>query len=395
MTNQQNIANAQQKFIIQIDSKTLNRIRPFDRTELVKCYIQMFSGFAWVNWTNKFSLGRAWQTALTQCGAFCEPKNNKNPAAKYLQATFRAHKKYWSQIIMTHKNRENTINPNDAHVKNLRQHGQRMIREAMDKINLILSRYNEYTLDISRDATATMQATPNTHAHQQRTLAQSEQMKPAQPAIQRGTEPQRMEQPAAQPVQKTITAKQPQQRAMAQTAQTKSAQPAIQRVTEPQRMAQPAAQPLQKTITAKQAQQRTLVQPVQMKPAQPAIQRVTEPQRMLQPAAQPVQKTITAKQAQQRTLAQPVQMKPAQITKPVQQKKTYVQPTVNIAQATKTKNPYVAPEMSVHENQFAKQITPQAKGQTESKVATFTTAQMQIKRQINIFMLRNINQRAA
>ena len=351
MTNQQNIANAQQKFIIQIDSKTLNRIRPFDRTELVKCYIQMFSGFAWVNWTNKFSLGRAWQTALTQCGAFCEPKNNKNPAAKYLQATFRAHKKYWSQIIMTHKNRENTINPNDAHVKNLRQHGQRMIREAMDKINLILSRYNEYTLDISRDATATMQATPNTHAHQQRTLAQSEQMKPAQPAIQRGTEPQRMEQPAAQPVQKTITAKQPQQRAMAQTAQTKSAQPAIQRVTEPQRMAQPAAQPLQKTITAKQAQQRTL--------------------------------------------AQPVQMKPAQITKPVQQKKTYVQPTVNIAQATKTKNPYVAPEMSVHENQFAKQITPQAKGQTESKVATFTTAQMQIKRQINIFMLRNINQRAA
>lgn len=307
MTNQQNIANAQQKFIIQIDSKTLNRIRPFDRTELVKCYVQMFSGFAWVNWTNKFSLGRAWQTALTQCGAFCGPKNNKNPAAKYLQATFRAHKKYWSQIIMTHKNRENTINPNDAHVKNLRQHGQRMIREAMDKINLILSRYNEYTLDISRDATATMQATPNTHAHQQRTLAQ--------------------------------------------TAQKKS--------------------------------------------AQPAIQRATEPQRMLQPAAQPVQKTITAQQPQQRTLTQPVQMKPAQITKPVQQKKTYVQPTVNIAQATKTKNPYVAPEMSVRENQFAKQITPQAKVQTESKVATFTTAQMQIKRQINIFMLRNINQRAA
>lgn len=307
MTNQQNIANAQQKFIIQIDSKTLNRIRPFDRTELVKCYIQMFSGFAWVNWTNKFSLGRAWQTALTQCGAFCEPKNNKNPAAKYLQATFKAHKKYWSQIIMTHKNRENTINPNDAHVKNLRQHGQRMIREAMDKINLILSRYNEYTLDISRDATATMQATPTTHAHQQRTLTQ----------------------------------------------------------------------------------------PVQTKPAQPAIQRVTEPQRIAQHAVQPVQKTITAKQAQQRAMAQPVQMKPAQITKPVQQKKTYVQPTVNIAQATKTKKPYVAPEMSVRENQFAKQITPQAKVQTESKVATFTTAQMQIKRQINIFMLRNINQRAA
>ena len=86
MTNQQNIAMAQQKFVIQIDSKTLQRVKPFDRAELVECMLKLFSGFSWVNWTNGHSLGRAWQTALSQCGAFCDTKNDKNPAAKYLKA---------------------------------------------------------------------------------------------------------------------------------------------------------------------------------------------------------------------------------------------------------------------------------------------------------------------
>ena len=83
MTNQQNIATAQQKFVIQIDDKTLKRVKPHDRAELVQAYLELFSGFSWVNWTNGHSLGRAWQTAITQCDAFCESKNKKNPAAKY------------------------------------------------------------------------------------------------------------------------------------------------------------------------------------------------------------------------------------------------------------------------------------------------------------------------
>lgn len=143
MNTQMNIAENQEKFIIQIDPQIAKIVSPVDRKELAAAYLQMFSGFAWRNWTNKYSLGRAWQTALAQCAAFTDTKNDKNPAAKYLKNVYEAHKKYWSRVIMTHGGRDNTINPDDQDIKKLRAHGERMIREAMDKINLILARYNE------------------------------------------------------------------------------------------------------------------------------------------------------------------------------------------------------------------------------------------------------------
>lgn len=143
MNTQTNIAENQEKFIIHVDPQIAKIVSPFDRKELAAAYLQMFSGFAWRNWTNKYSLGRAWQTALAQCGAFCDTKNKKNPAAKYLKNLYDAHKKYWSRVIMTHGARDNLINPDDQEIKKLRAHGERMIRESMDKINLILARYNE------------------------------------------------------------------------------------------------------------------------------------------------------------------------------------------------------------------------------------------------------------
>ena len=143
MDVQQNVAVAQEKFIINLDANVAKIVSPVDRKELAAAYLEMFSGFAWRNWTNKYSLGRAWQTALAQCAAFTDTKNDKNPAAKYLKNVYEAHKKYWSRVIMTHDGRDNTINPNDQEIQKLRAHGERMIREAMDKINLILARYNE------------------------------------------------------------------------------------------------------------------------------------------------------------------------------------------------------------------------------------------------------------
>ena len=304
MTNQQNIATAQQKFIIQIDDKTLKRIKPHDRAELVNAYLQLFSGFSWVNWTNGHSLGRAWQTAITQCGAFCESKNKKNPAAKYLNAAYNGHKKYWSQIIMTHKNRENTINQKDEHIKKLREHGMRMIRQAMDKINLILARYNEYTLEINRSTTAEMETPSAPHTNQSQN---------------NNSQSQNPHTPAQQGLPKTDATRPAPEHAMAQ----------------------------------KQAQTAEIAQQKQ----QP--QKVAEPQRM---------------------------------TQPTQQKQPYVQPMATIVRPVQPKKTYAAPEMSVRENQFAKSVQ---QTKTEPKATKFVAAQMQIKRQINIFAFKNFNQRAA
>ena len=148
MNTQINIAENQEKFIIHVDPQIAKIVLPFERKEMAEAYLTMFTGFTWRNWTNKYSLGRAWQTALAQCGTFCDTKNKKNPAAKYLKNVYDAHKKYWSRVIMTHGARDNLINPDDQEIKKLRAHGERMIREAMDKINLILARYNERTEEL-------------------------------------------------------------------------------------------------------------------------------------------------------------------------------------------------------------------------------------------------------
>lgn len=191
MTNQQNIATAQRKFVIKIDHKTSKSINQFDKSELVKAYMQLFSGFSRLNWANGHSLGRAWQTSINQCGAFCQTKNKNNPAAIFLNATYKGHKKYWSQIIMTHKNRENTISATDKDIQQMRQHCHRMIREAMDKINLILARYNEHTLEIDHSATQIKGNTTNTPEHvphNNSTPIQSKQIPQTPPTQQHATQ---------------------------------------------------------------------------------------------------------------------------------------------------------------------------------------------------------------
>ena len=333
MTNQQNIAMAQQQFVIQIDSKTLQRVKPFDRAELVECMLKLFSGFSWVNWTNGHSLGRAWQTALSQCGAFCDTKNDKNPAAKYLKAAAKGHKKYWSGVIMTHKNRENTINPSDPRVLALREHGKRMIRTAIDQINLILARYNEYTLDISMSQQAQQESAPQTQA------AQNHAQSASQPAPESAPQP-------ARPAPMATPAMQPAQQQMATASEQKEA---------------PQAQPI----------------PAREAVAKPAVKSVELPQAQKMATAIPARETV-AKPAV-KTVELP------QATKAVA-KKPYVTPTATIKQNAQ-RRPYEKPTVSVRDNPFAKQSAIQA--------TKFAQAQTQLKRQINIFAIRNMNQRAA
>lgn len=129
-------------FTVPLDEKIAKIIQMPDRQKLFDAYINLFSGFSRVNWTNKYSLGRAWQTAITQCDAFIKTKNMNNPAAIYIKDVYQSHKKYWSRIIMTHQNRENTINANTDNIKQFRAQAENMIRESVGIINLILEQYN-------------------------------------------------------------------------------------------------------------------------------------------------------------------------------------------------------------------------------------------------------------
>ena len=143
MEVQKNITEFQEKFVVPVPANIAKIVDERDRKILADSYLKLYSGFSWINWTNGHSLGRAWQTALTQCESFINTKKNNNPALKHLHNVYKAHKKYWSRVIMTHRDSGNKISGNADWVAQMRAYGMQLVRQAMDKINLILARYNE------------------------------------------------------------------------------------------------------------------------------------------------------------------------------------------------------------------------------------------------------------
>ncbi|MBQ8293963.1 MAG: hypothetical protein IJX89_01075 [Alphaproteobacteria bacterium] len=255
MNVQSNIAEKQQKFIIPIDEKTTKILSVGDRKIIVDAYLKLFYGFTCVNWTNKYSLGRAWQTSLAQCGAFIQTKNKTNPAAKYLGSMFESHKKYWSRIIMTHNNSENKISADDKKIKQMREYGLAMIHQAMDSINLVLGRYNARAEQIITQE----QIQNKEQAQPAKTQAQAQ----AKPQPQKQATPQSATQPQEQNM---VLAVKPQEQAQTKpkpVPQTQIAQPVAQ--ARPAVQTKPVVRPVAKPAVKPQA--RPIAQP--QKPASP------------------------------------------------------------------------------------------------------------------------------
>ena len=248
----QTIAEQQKKFVIKIDKSIERAIDSATRKKLVDAYMKLFTGFAWVNWTKKQSLGRAWQNALGQCEGFLKTKNKSNPAAKYLDKVSKAHKTYWSRVIMTNENSPNTINKTPDEIKCLQQYGQKQIREAMDTINLILARYNEYVEEMSAT---------NTKSVEKQHSVQTIQNKPEHVAAQ-NTSQQPMQQQVAQPQVAEI--QRPMQQQVAQPQVAEMQKPMQQQVVKPQ--VAEMQKPMQQQVVKPQQQITALKQPQQITP---------------------------------------------------------------------------------------------------------------------------------
>lgn len=266
MNVQSNIAEKQQKFIIPIDEKTAKIVSADDRKIIVDAYLKLFYGFAWVNWANKYSLGRAWQTSLGQCGAFVQTKNKQNPATKYLNNVFESHKKYWSRVIMTHNSSENKISADDKKIKQLREYGALMIRQAMDSINLVLGRYNARAEQMITKAQMQNKVQAQAQSAPQSVMQPQEQnmVLAVKPQEQIQATPQVQAQAVPQPQKQVQVNPQP-------VAQTRPAKPQVQAQSKPQPrpVVQPQKPALPQAATKKEnfatAQQRIEVRAAQIK----------------------------------------------------------------------------------------------------------------------------------
>ena len=404
----------QEKFVIKIDKKLAKIIDSDTRKKLTDAYLKLFSGFAWVNWTNKQSLGRAWHNALGQCEGFIKTKSPSNPVTKYLKRTYSAHKKYWSRVIMTNQNSQNTLNKPENESKQMRAYGIKQIREAIGIINLIYEQFKQYEIEFAVDKVAIKTAeTSNTQSSSPQTQPVAQVQEQAMPAVQKN---------------------------VAQTQQ-QTAQPQLQAIAKPQKVIQPSVQIQQATQPVAQVQEQAMpavqknVAQLQQQTAQPQLQAIAKPQQVKQPSVQiqqaqvkvPEQEKAVAqvqKQIKTAVQTQPVakvqeQIKPQQVPKPVQWQYAQIkvqQQLQAIAKPQQIKQPSVqiqqaqvkVPEQEKAVAQVQKQIKtavqtqPVAKVQEqlkpqEQKITALKPVQeTQIKQQqIKMFMFAKYNQKVA
>ena len=355
----QTIAEQQKKFVIKIDKSIERAIDSATRKKLVDAYMKLFTGFAWVNWTKKQSLGRAWQNALGQCEGFLKTKNKSNPAAKYLDKVSKAHKTYWSRVIMTNENSPNTINKTPDEIKRLQQYGQKQIREAMDTINLILARYNEYVEEMSAT---------NTKSVEKQHGVQTIQNKPEHVAAQNTSQ---------QPMQQQVV--QPQVAEIQKPMQQQVVQPQVAEMQKPmqQQVVKPQVAEMQKPM------QQQVVQPQVAEMQKPMQQQVVKPQvaEMQKPMQQQVVKPQVAEK-QKPMQQQVVKPQVAEIQKPMQQQ--VVKPQVAEIQKPMQQQ-VVKPQQQITALKQPQQITP----------LNSASAQQVVKQRINLFIMAKYNQKAA
>lgn len=243
MTTQVQTAQSQEKFVIKIDKNLAKIIGCDTRKKLTDAYLKLFSGFSWINWTNKKSLGQSWHNALGQCDGFIKSKNPENPVTKYMKCTYDAHKKYWSKVIMTNQNSQNTLNKPEIEAKQMRAYGIKLIREAMGIINLIYEQFKQYQIEFSVDKNAIKTAEVSNTPKAQATTKAQEQVKP-----------QQVKQPAVQmPQAKQPVTKVPEQIKPQQVKQPALQIPQVQATTKAQEQVKPqqVKQPEQKIMALK------------------------------------------------------------------------------------------------------------------------------------------------
>ena len=227
-----------QKLAIKLDKDIAKIIDSSERKKLVDAYLKLFSGFAWVNWTKKQSLGRAWQSALGQCAGFLKTKDKNNPVTKYLNNVADAHKKCWSRVIMTHKDSPNTLDKTPDETERLQKHGTKLIRESMDIIKLIMARHNVRIMEITGIEKTSAKVSENQKPKQ---AAQITQEKPV-PQVQMPQQEQQIAQPQVATMEKQIPQAKPVQQVQQLQQKQQIAQPQVATMEKQMPQAKPVQQ---------------------------------------------------------------------------------------------------------------------------------------------------------
>ena len=109
--------------------------------KLKKDFIGMYFALAAINWGHGMNLGRAWQTALEQMGAFvsAKAKITNHPVCNHLNKIYSDFRRDMSRHIMTSEYANAKLNPEFAN--SFINYGTRRIQETKNSINNLYQKY--------------------------------------------------------------------------------------------------------------------------------------------------------------------------------------------------------------------------------------------------------------
>lgn len=126
---------------------TSQEITEADKKKLSDAYSDLFFGLAGANWARDMTLGAAWYHALKQISGMIGAKDKNNPAAMYLNQVFAAHRAKWSQVIMTHSEKDKPMEMSADAKQKWSSDRAKQIGDAMAVINVFILKYKAPTAD--------------------------------------------------------------------------------------------------------------------------------------------------------------------------------------------------------------------------------------------------------
>lgn len=111
---------------------------------LTNAYLDLFFGLAGTNWARDGkTLGGAWYRALQQIEGLMGAKNKSNPAAMYLNQIFAAERAKWSQIVMTHPQKDTVMELSQSAKQKWTSLRAKQVGNAMADIDVIIQFYKK------------------------------------------------------------------------------------------------------------------------------------------------------------------------------------------------------------------------------------------------------------
>lgn len=126
-----------------IDDTKEKNLSKIDKKKISDAYFKLFFNLTYTNWLRGKNLGESWYTSLNQLEQYVKNKKSDNVAALYLRQIFAAHKTRWSQIMMTHENRDDFLNPTPEQKKQWLQDTARNITSAMNTLNKVIKEFSQ------------------------------------------------------------------------------------------------------------------------------------------------------------------------------------------------------------------------------------------------------------